>query len=301
MRVLLVHNYYRFRGGEDSVFETSREALEANGIEVDVFATRSSDEVARRGQLGVLRNAVFGRDSAERFLAHVRSLDPDVVHFHNTFPTMSPSFIRLVRLAGFPTVVTLHNYRYACLNGLQFRHGRTCSACVGRRLALPGVWHACYRGRRTASVGAAAIHASHRLRGTWTGGADRYIVPSAFAAARAIEGGVPEARLEVVPNTVFPVPGAGTGAGGYAAYAGRLSSEKGLWTLIEAWRGLQPGIPLRVAGTGPLEDELRASLDRTADSDIELVGSLSRAGVLRFFADARLSSCPPKARRRSVW
>ncbi len=291
MRVLLVHNYYRFRGGEDSAFETSRDVLSAAGLEVGSLTTSSAEAVSELGRLGVLKGAVWGRTAARDFLRRVVSFGPDVVHFHNTFPTMSPAHFRVVREAGLPTVATLHNYRYACLNGLRFRGGRACSLCVGTRLAGAGIRHACYGDSRLVSAGAALIRASHMARGTWAGGVDRYIVPSDYARVHAVESGVPSTRLVVIPHTVFPVPEAGTGSGGYAVFAGRLSTEKGIRTLVRAWHDGKPGLPLKVAGSGPLAEELRS----TAAKDVELLGSLDRLAVLELLSGARLAIVPSES------
>jgi glycosyltransferase involved in cell wall biosynthesis len=95
--------------------------------------------------------------------------------------------------------------------------------------------------------------AYHRLKGTWHDAVDQFIPLTEFAKRKFIEGGLPEPKLFVKPNFVSPDPGERPGGGGYVAFIGRLSPEKGISTLIEAWtRHLACRIPVKILGDGPL-------------------------------------------------
>ena len=117
---------------------------------------------------------------------------------------------------------------------------------------MPAVKHACYRGSRAATAAIAAMLWVHRAAGTWENHVDAYIAPSEFARKMFVGGGLPADRLHVKPHFVDGDPGAGRGGGGYALFAGRLSAEKGIETLLEAWEQLHTQIPLVIAGDGPL-------------------------------------------------
>jgi glycosyltransferase involved in cell wall biosynthesis len=94
--------------------------------------------------------------------------------------------------------------------------------------------------------------AVHRAAGTYANKVDAYIAPSEFVRRKFVENGFPEKRVLVKPHVVYPDRGIGNGSGGYALFVGRLSAEKGLNTLLAAWRQLRGDIPLLVVGDGPL-------------------------------------------------
>lgn len=259
--------------------------LEQNGFEVIPF-TRHNDDLSP-GLAGAV-GASFSNAWSFPAIAGLRRLiaahQPHVAHFHNTFPQISPAAYLACREAGVPVVQTLHNYRMFCANGLLNRQGQPCEKCIGRA-PLPALLHACYRDSHLATGGMLIGSSLHRARRTYHTGVDRFIALTKFAAQRFIAHGLPPERIAVRGNCLPFDPGAGDGAGGYALYVGRLSAEKGLRTLLRAWRHT-PDIPLRVAGDG----ELRATLEREAAGlpvqflgripAPEVIGLMQRAAML---------------------
>jgi glycosyltransferase involved in cell wall biosynthesis len=124
--------------------------------------------------------------------------------------------------------------------------------------------------------------ALHRAIGTWDRAVDVFITPSEFTARRLVSLGLQRAALLTKANFLAPDPGAGRGGGGYALFVGRLSPEKGLETLVSAWRVLGGRLRLQVVGTGPLA----AQLAREAAPGVELLGQRSHGDVLSLIADA---------------
>src|SRR5690606_7807214 len=115
---------------------------------------------------------------------------PDVVHFHNTFPLVSPAAYHAVKRQGIRTVQTLHNYRLICPSALLFRDGGPCEDCVGKFLPYPGIRHKCYRESRPQSATVAAMTTAHKVVGTWRRQVDCYIALTAFSRQKFIEGGL---------------------------------------------------------------------------------------------------------------
>lgn len=270
MRVLIVHNHYQIRGGEDAVVAHEAEALARAGCTVETL-TFHNDEI--RTPLDRLRTA-FEAPHAPRGVARVveavRRFGPDVVHAHNTFPLVSPAMHGAVRALGPVTVQTLHNFRIACAGALLMRDGVPCETCVtGSPYAA--VRHACYRGSRLGTLAVARMIDRHRKAGTWTRDVDAFVVLTEFARGRFIAAGLPEQRLVVKPNGL-PDPGpppAGPREG--ILFAGRLSPEKGVAVLKEAAAGLS--LPIDVAGDGPLRDTLEGAPGLT------LLGALPPAAM----------------------
>jgi glycosyltransferase involved in cell wall biosynthesis len=134
------------------------------------------------------------------------------------------------------------------------------------------------------------MSATHRLLGTWDRQVAVYIALTEFARDRMVEGGLPADRIVVKPNFVYPDPGEGSGNGGYALFVGRLSPEKGIDTLLEAWRTLSPEIPLHIVGDGPLAPEVAtAALEM---DNVSWLGWRNASDVATLVADAKFLVCP---------
>ncbi len=256
MRILQVHTRYRQRGGEDVVVEAEAELLRQAGHEVrQVVAHNSHRPVGAAVQLLA---APWNARWTRKLRRVVREFRPDVVHVHNTWYAMSPAVIRAAKREGVPVVMTLHNYRLTCANALLFRDGRICEECVG---ASPwrAVRYRCYRGSRLQSAVAAATIALHRRLGTWTDHVDRFVALTDFQRDLMVRAGLPPDKVVVKPNFV-PDPGARPSppsASNIVLYVGRLSFEKGVDLLLEAWRQADTGdLELWVVGDGPMREEL---------------------------------------------
>jgi glycosyltransferase involved in cell wall biosynthesis len=289
LRVLLLHNRYQVRGGEDAVVDLECEMLRGAGFTVDLLEA-SNDEIAGAAQMIRIALAVPYSFSARRMVAaRIRSFRPDIVHVHNFFPALSPSVYDACRAVQVPVVQTLHNYRLVCANALLFRDGHSCTECLGRTLLLPAIRHGCYRGNKAGSAAVAAMIGIHRLRHTWVDRVERFIVLTEFARELfAQHAHIPAAKIAVKPNSA-PDPGVGAGAGGYALYIGRLSPEKGIETLLAAAEGEGLGMPLRIAGSGPLQSKVEA---QCIPGKIEYLGLQDPAGVRRLMLEARALLIP---------
>lgn len=257
MRVVVAHNHYQQPGGEDQVFAAEAALLEARGHDVTRYAVHNR-AVEGMGRLALARATVWNGAQYRQLRALFRRLRPDVVHVHNTLPLLSPAVYDAAKAEGAAVVQTLHNYRLVCPSALLLRDGVPCELCVGKPVPWPGVVHACYRGSRAATAAVAASLGFHRLRGTYRERVDRYIALTQFAKGRFVAGGLPPERIVVKPNFLAQDPGAGAGDGGCALFVGRLSPEKGLGVLMRAWDLLGGRMPLRIAGGGPMAEEVAA-------------------------------------------
>lgn len=283
MRILLCHNYYQQPGGEDRVFADEAALLREAGHDLATFVVHN-DAIRARGLLGLACDTIWNRRIAKELSAQIARQRSEVVHFHNTFPLISPAAYYAARRTGAAVVQTLHNYRLLCPAAVLYREGKVCQACVHACTPWPSVVHACYRGSRLATTAAAGMLTVHRLLGTWQRTVDRYIALSQFAKEQFVAGGLPAERIAVKPNFVHPDPGKGTGQGGYALFIGRLAAEKGLDTLIAAWSHGRPPLPLKILGDGPLADVVAAAARN--NPNIEWLGARPPEEVLPILGDA---------------
>jgi glycosyltransferase involved in cell wall biosynthesis len=277
--VFVVHNHYQRPGGEDEVVRAETAMLKSRGHEVSEFRLHN-DSINQMGTASLLKATIWNDGVRRELVGRLIDAGSDVAHFHNTFPLVSPAAYYAARQRRVAVVQTLHNYRLLCPSAVLFRNGRVCEQCLGRSVSWPGVVHACYRGSRAATAAVACMTAVHRAIGTWTQAVDVYIALTDFGRRKFIDGGIPAERIIVKPNFTQD-PGVGDHRGGNVLYGGRLTAEKGIETLIHAWRQLmtrRPGSKLTIVGQGPLAklrstaagvEWLRVAVARAAAADDE--------------------------------
>lgn len=289
MKVLMAHNAYQYAGGEDAVFRNEIQLLRQNGHEVFEYL----DDNRRIPEIGNARlslETMWSRSSYKRLSTLITESRPHVVHFHNTFPLISPSAYYAARKHGVPVVQTLHNFRLLCANAIFMRDGRVCEDCLSRSVPFAGVLHKCYRNSRTASAGVAAMVTLHRALGTWRNMVDVYIALSEFARNKFVAGGLPQHKIVVKPNCLTDDPGLGLGQRTFALYVGRLSPEKGIATLVSAWERIGDRLPIKIVGDGPEAGRVRDAARQF--SGIEFLGAEPRARVLSLFKEASVLVIP---------
>ncbi|MBD3393819.1 MAG: glycosyltransferase [Chitinivibrionales bacterium] len=288
---LIVHNHYLQRGGEDVVFETESALLRDHGHQV-LHYTLDNRAVAGMGAVSLFTKTLWNSATYRDLTRCIRDRKPDLVHFHNTFPLVSPSAYYAVKRAGLPVVQTLHNYRLVCPEARFFRDGRVCELCLRKRIAWPAVRYGCYQNSRPASAAVTAMLSLHHALGTWRTKVDRYIALTEFARAKFCAGGLSPEKVAVKPNGLARDPGAGPGGGGYVLFAGRLSPEKGIDTLLDAWPHVPGKLSLKIAGDGPLVE--MAAQRASALEHVEFLGQRTHDEVLDLMRHAEALVVPSR-------
>lgn len=247
MRILIAHNAYQQRGGEDAVVEDELALLRSRGHAVETYL-RHNDEIKGASQIRTAVETTWSFKTREDVTAQILTFRPDLLHVHNTFPLISPAIYWAADRLGVPVVQTLHNFRLMCLNALFLREGKVCEDCMGR-LPWRGIVRKCYRDSAGQSAVVASMLTLHRGFGTYRDKVVRYIALNDFCRQKFIEGGLPAARIVVKPNFAdVPAP-VDAHRNGFL-FVGRLSAEKGVHVLVGAVRQLSH-VPVSVAGAGP--------------------------------------------------
>src|SRR6266550_2627380 len=263
MKLLLVHNRYRQPGGEDEVFLRQSELLRSAGHEVLEY-TRHNDEIVDGGILSkanLAARTLWAWDSVARLRALLRREKPDLAHFHNTFPLISPAAYYACQREGVPVVQSLHNPRLMCPAATFYREGRVCEDCLGRCTSWPGIVHACYHNSHLQTAVVAGMLAGHRILGTWQEQVDAYIVFTEFFRQKFVRAGLPREKIFVNPHFLGTDPGMKQEMGDYALFLGRFEPEKGILTLLKAWRSLGH-VPLQIAARGQWKGTWSSSRER---------------------------------------
>lgn len=288
MRILVVHNRYQQAGGEDSVAAAEIALLEGAGHQVERLDF-ANDHIG--GAMAAARAALlsaYNPASRRRADEAIARFKPDVVHVHNFFPTASPAIFYACAAARIPVVWTLHNFRITCANALLMRDGQICEDCLGGT-GWSGIRHRCYRGSLAGSAAVTAVHRAHAALGTWTRRVNRFIALTAFSRSVFVRAGLPANKLAVKPNFI-PDPRVHerypTRAG--VLFVGRLSEEKGVDTLLDAWANLD--VPLTIIGDGPEAARLRAK----GSAHVRFLGRLGREAVIDAMASAAAVVVPSR-------
>ena len=255
MKILVVHNKYKYRGGEDTVVDAEVLLLRKKGHEVLIY-NRDNKEIDQISSMRLAMQTISSKKTVVDIERLEREFRPDIIHAHNIFPLISPSLYQVAQYLHIPIVQTLHNFRLLCPQAMLFRKGKACEACIGN---IP--WRAslyrCYRNSFSQSSFTALLVTAHRLLGTWNKSVSQYIALSQAAKDKFIKGGIPIQLLSIKSNFVESVktPTWYQRQGGI--FIGRLSVEKGLDVLARAV-ALLDKIKIDVYGTGPLERTVHA-------------------------------------------
>ena len=278
--VLLVHNYYQQPGGEDQVLLSEKKSLESRGHQVSLF-TVHNDDIKSMNPLTLAITTIWGNNTVEKLGKFIDDLRPDIVHFHNTFPLISPAAYVAVKKRSIPVVQTLHNYRLICGNAIFYRDNKICTECLNKAVPFPLVIHGCYHNSRLQSFGVGAMLTYHRMIKTWQKQVDAYIVLSEFSKAQLNQLNIPPDKIHIKSNFLHPDPAPDQihHPGSYALFIGRLSQEKGIISLLKSW-SLIDNIPLKIIGDGPLREMIEEQA-ASKNGLIQYLGPQPHESVIR--------------------
>ncbi len=291
MRILKVHNYYLQPGGEDTVFQAESSLLRSMGHEV-VEYIETNERIASLSRVSVALQTVWSQTSYIKFKKFLRQVNPQIVHFHNIFPLISPSVYSVCRDFRIPVVQTLDNQRLICPASSFYRNGNLCLDCLGKTPPLPSILHGCYHNSRLHTAVVASMLTFHRLLGTWQEKVDTFFCSTRFYRDLFVKAGLPADKIVVMPHFTEKKPQTDFSStkGKYALFIGRLDPEKGISTLLEAWKNLD--IPLKIRGSGQLEKSATEFIQRHKMTNIEFVGRLEEQELSNLIENAHFLIMP---------
>ena len=290
MRIVKIHNYYLRSGGEDTVFENEIALLRSRGHHVIKYV-ESNERIDSMSKISVALQTIWSYSSYEKLKRFLTATRPDVAHFHNTFPLISPSAYYVCQELGIPVIQTLDNQRLICPAASFYRDGKLCIDCLGKTPPWPGVIHRCYHDSRMHTAVVASMLTIHRWLRTWKTKVDAFLCSTKFYRDLFAQSGLPAEKIVVVPHFVEQqIQSDITQTGDYALFVGRLDPEKGVRTLLEAWRNVN--IPLKIRGHGRLEHEAIDFVQRHHLDSVEFVGRLEKSDLSNLRRNARFLVVP---------
>ena len=294
MKILFIHNKYKQYGGEDVAAELESTVLKEKGNEVEILFFENKIKQNFFSRIGMSLRSIYNFTSARKVSKVIGRFKPDIIHIHNLFFVASPAILYASARHKIPIILTLHNYRLICSNALLLRDNKICELCIHKKFPLSGIRYKCYRNSTAATAVVTAITAIHKFIGTWKNKVTTYIVSNEFSKSRLIDSSLklPESKMIVKPNFVTD-PGEGNKhREDFFLFAGRISSEKGVHILLEAFAQL-PFQKIIIIGDGPEKEDLQNKY--SAYSNIYFAGKKSRNEVLETMKRCKAFICT------SIW
>jgi glycosyltransferase involved in cell wall biosynthesis len=264
MRILVVHTGYKIRGGEDSVVDNEMDLLKSAGHEVDILRFTNSGHTLLK-----LLQLPFNLSSYNQTKKKMAAFKPDVVHVHNLHFAGSTSVIYAIKKCGIPMVVTLHNYRMLCPSGTLFFDGKLYTSSVNKLLPLNAAMKGVYQNSKIITLWLVISAAINQIAKTWDI-PDRYIVLGNNAKDIFLSSKYRHLadKLKIKPNFCFPYPAKQKELDNYYLYVGRLSPEKGIQVILDAFS--KTDLRLKIVGSGPLHEEIKRYSEKY--NNIEFLG-----------------------------
>ena len=280
MKILLVHNFYKQPGGEDTVFRNEKRLLEENG-HIVVTYTRDNNELS---PVDLIESSFSSR--TYRDIRNILSTGGfDLVHVHNTQFLISPAVFRAARDAGVKAVWTLHNFRLVCAGALLYRRCRTCEACIrdvdGKgaeyRRSLRG---RCYRNSFFYTALVVNIHEKAIKAGLFKDVS--MISLTDFNRQKLIEGGFGGQRIFVKPNFTWrsALSVSEKIQPRTFIYVGRIEEIKGIREILREWKKLPQGYELICCGDGKISPSMRLP-------NVKFLGQVDKEKVLLLISRAQ--------------
>lgn len=251
MHIVQIHNRYKDIGGEDIVVSREKLILEAAGHKVSQYIVNNNNINTLSRKLKTAVSLPYSVSQKKLIKTFLKETLPDVVHVHNFSPIITPSVFYACKELHIPVVVTLHNYRILCSNGLLFRDGKPCEDCITSKWGISAIKHGCYQKSKVATVFPVLSNALHGYLHTWLSYIDKVILLSEFSKNIFKKSHITFREQQVIIKPNFTEDrGYLYDKENYILFVGRLSDEKGIVNVIEAC--IKANKRLKIAGTGPL-------------------------------------------------
>jgi len=295
MKILMCHDYYIDRGGEDFVFEYETDLLKRKGYDVVLYCkyNKSIDSLTKK--VGVFLNFFFSFSTFREVERIIIKEKPDIAHIHNIFPLISPSIYTVFKKYKIPIVQTIHNFRFFCSNGLCFKNGKICTRCKVNKLI--NIFNICSK-KRVYDFFLSIVIFILRKFDIYNRYIDYFIAPSEFIRKVMIECGIDRDKTIIKRNSLkkneFMNKNETTKfsyKNKYFVYAGRLSEEKGIMNLLKEFKQIDD-VVLKILGDGPLKKDIMKYISDNNLKNVELMGFVKGDKKIRIFKKALAAIIP---------
>jgi len=291
MKILLIHNSYKQKGGEDAVFKNEFNLLKSLGFKVDKLLFSNLCIKSAKDQILTGIYSIYNYKSAKLLEDRIKTFKPDIIHIHNWFPLASPSIILTAKKQNIPVVMTLHNFRLICPNALLFRNGKICEKCIDKFFPYPAIFNKCYRNSYLQTLSVSLVTFTHKVFQTWQK-IDKFIALTEFQKNKFLSSSlkIPKEKISVKPNFTKDFGMGFNKRENFFLYVGRLSEEKGIDTLLEAFKNTQ--FVIKIIGDGNLKHFILKHSQKY--KNIIFLGYKNKNEVIQYMKKAKALIFPSK-------
>lgn len=292
MKILLIHNSYQYKGGEETYVESLRLLLENRGHKVFFYNKKSENIKSIKDKISVALSLLWNTTTNNELTRIINEFKPDIAHINNVYPLIGPTVYYTCKKNGVKIVQTIHNYRFMCPKGLLFRKGNICELCTQLKFPFWAILYSCYHQSYLASFFLSLSYFLHKSIFKTFNTIDTYIFPSQFTKQYYQNHlHIPENKSVLLPYFVqSPISKKKAKKEQYYLYIGRLSEEKGIIELLKRFKN-NPRINLKVIGTGPLHQRLRMYKKY---KNIKMLGFIEREKILPILQKAQALIIPSR-------
>lgn len=258
MRILLLHNKYQYAGGEDKVFESEGELLVSHGHQVERLVFDNSEISTLVDKIRSGLTGIYNFRSARIVANKIKEFRPDVMHVHNFVALASPSVFYAAKANNVPAIMTLHNYRLICPSATLYHKNKIYERSMRSLFPVDAILKGVYRNSIAQTAALALVTSFHNLAGTWRNKVSKFIVLTEFARSKFLESrlNVSPDQLMLKPNFIADPGNGNTRREDFFLYVGRLSQEKGINTLLNAFGNSH--YKLVIIGDGPMQEQVES-------------------------------------------
>lgn len=316
--ILLIHNRYLHKGGEDTVVAQELSYLESAGYRVVPLYFNNQD-ASPIALLNYPFQLFFNLSAFYKVYRLVKKHKIEIVHVHNFFYRASPAVFWAAKAAGAYTLLTLHNYRLFCLNGFMYYNNQPCTRCYDENSFRAGIQRKCFKNSGLFSRVLAASYGLHKKLETFSKKIDRYVVINPLQEQFLLNSGIPQEKIFKKSNFLLksldktiPTPSLDgalalqastpeleapppfSNRDNFYLYVGRLSEEKGIRDLVEAF--IENGKPLKIVGDGPLASWVQEQIQASAQKkpNIEYLSAVPRESLAALYASCAALILPSR-------
>lgn len=287
MRFLLVHNNYGKYSGEEAVVDKMAAMFQSHNHTVCFY--RLTTEGARdkiSDKIKGFTAGIYSHSGVKGIKKILRKDKPDIINVHNLYPFISPAALFECKKAGIPVVMTVHNFRLICPTGLFMRNGKPCEQCLDRKNEWSCIKYNCEHSIFK-SIGYTLRNVYARWTKAYLKNVDMFACITEFQKKKLIEAGYDKNKITVIPNSIDAPCSYTPITGGYIAYIGRLSYEKGYDLLVEVARK-HPEIKFCFAGAQ------REKNNTEIPKNVEFKGYLQKKELSKFIQESRFIVIPSR-------
>lgn len=250
MRILIIHNYYQDKGGEDVVFQQEVQELgKSHTVQTLTFKNK-------KGFKGLIQFASYPWNitSAKQVLQKAKYFQPDIIHIHNTHYALGPLVFRMLHQHGFKVVQTLHNYRLLDPSATLYANGTIFQNTLNKEFPWYSVFHKTLDNSFFKTFWTALTYYLHLKLDTWKK-VDKYLVLTPFMKELLLNSAkkIKENQIAIKANAICETTFESPEKKNTFVYIGRLSQEKGIQVLLDAFKK-NPSFNIEIFGSGPLEN-----------------------------------------------